>query len=364
MAIEPDPNQARADDGATALLARAATAGLRARARLKAAIDDIFLPAEARINDRQRAAIGTTFASLVAIIEGELREFGARLLRSRGQPALAEALRPGSNATARRLWQAGLPRDPDFMREVIARVRLDQLADALPAVAPSDADLPSLLPRLAEHADRVVAATAQAALAADNRRRAEDGGGCTDLPAELHHRLVWWVAAALREPHAGHADVAALDRALTEAAERNLGAQDEGDRLEAIAMRLAGALDAAPEELPELLAEALGDRRAALFVALLARALAIPFDTARDIVLDPGGERLWLACRALDLPRDAIARIGLSLSEAEPTRDLERFADELDHIVAIPVETARAAVAPLRLHADYRSALDALRDGR
>lgn len=368
MATEPTDEPTRADDGAIRLLARAVAADARAHARLKAAIDDIFLPADARLDDRTRAAIDTTFAALVAAIEGELREHGARLLRARDDETLAATLGEPVGIVAARLWQAGLPRDPDFMRELIARVRLDLLAELLPdaavAVTTDGADRPSLLPRLAEHADRVVAASATAVLVADNRRRSADRGGRTDLPAELHHKLVWWVAAALREPLAGQRDVARLDRALAEAAQRNLGAQDEGERLEAVTMRLAAALDPAPQELPDLLIEALGDRRVALFVALLARALKVPFDAAREIVLDPAGERLWLACRALDLSREVIARIGLSLADGDGHRDLERFADELDQIAAIAVDTAQAAVAPLKLHPDYRAALDALRGER
>ena len=360
MADAPREPLSGVGDGAQRLLARAAAADTQARARLQAVIADIFLPADARLDDRTRAAIDATMAGLVATVEGELREHGARLLRARDEPALAAALTDDPAPVTARLWQAGLPRDPDFMRELIARVRLDLLAELLPAVAGEDPDQPSLLPRLTEHADRVVAAGAKAVLAAENRRRGNGGTG-TDLPAELHHKLVWWVAAALREPHAGHADVAALDRALAEAALRNLGAQDEGERLEAVATRLASALDPTAAEYPDLLVEALGDQRAALFVALLAHGLGVLYDAAREIVLDPGGERLWLACRALDLSRETIAGIGLRLAEGDPRRDLERFTDELDHVAALPTEVARAAVAPLRLHPDYRAALDALR---
>ncbi|MES2753894.1 MAG: DUF2336 domain-containing protein [Pseudomonadota bacterium] len=362
MANEPGEHLSGARDGAERLLARAAAADARARARLGAVIADIFLPADARTDDRTRAAIDTTLAGLIAVVAGELREHGVRLLRARGEDAFANAFAEPEPVAAR-LIAAGLPRDPDFMRELIARVRQDLLAELLPVATGDDPDRPSLLPRLIDHADRVVAASAMAVLAADNRRRGEVPTG-TDLPAELHHKLVWWVAAALRTPHAGRPDIAALDRALTEAALRNLGAQDEGERLEAVALRLAAALDPAPAEVAELLLEALGDRRVALFIALLAHGLGIPFDAAREIVLDPGGERLWLGCRALDLPRDAIARIGLTLAEGDAHRDLERFADELDHIAAIDVATARAAIAPLRLPPDYRAALDALRNER
>lgn len=359
MADEPREPSSGVGDGAQRLLARAVAADARARARLDAVIADMFLPADARLDDRTRAAVDATFGAFVASVEGELREHGARLLRARGETALAAALAGQPGPATARLWQAGLPRDPDFMRELIARVRLDLLAAALPIATGDDPDRPSLLPRLADHADRVVAAGALALMAADNRRR---GGGAagTELPAELHHRLVWWVAAVLREPHAGHGDVAALDQVLAEAALRNLGAHDEGERAEAVAVRLATALDPGPDEVAALLGEALGDGRATLFVALLAHGLGVSFEAVRDIVLDPGGERLWLACRALDLPRDAIARAGLSLAEADPRRDLERFADELDLVAAIPAATARAAIAPLRLHPDYRAALDAL----
>lgn len=360
MADEPPETHPGAADGAQRLLARAAAADARARARLKAAIADIFLPTDTRSDDRTRAGIDAAMRALVATVEEELRREGERLLRERGASELAEALAASAAPVTARLWQAGLPRDPEFMRELIARVRLDLLAELLPITAGGDAESASLLPRLTEDPDPIVAANAIAVLAADGRRRDRDGNG-TDLPAELHHKLVWWIAAALREPHASRTDVAVLDRALADAALRNLSTHDESERSEAAAARLAAALDPAPADYADLLVEALGDRRVALFVAILAQGSGVPYQAAREIVLDTGGERLWLVCRALDLPRDAIAQIGLRLAEADPRRDLERFADELDHVAAIPAGTARAAVAPLRLPPDYRAALEALR---
>lgn len=359
MAMEP-PEPSRAGDGAPRLLACAAAAGRRVGNRLQDAIDDLLRADDARLDDRQRAAVTTTFHALVAIVEGDLREHGAKLLAGRGDVDGAAGLADAGKSVSPRLWRAGLARDPAFMHELIARARLDLLTEVLPGAADPDPDRASLLPRLAEHADRVVADAAMAALVADNRRRAGDPGARTDLPGELHHMLVWWVAAALRGQAGGDGDVAGLDRALTEAAQRNLVVHDEGARPEAAAMRLARALDARGAALPELLIEALADRRAALFAAVLAHALAVPFEAARELMLDRGGERLWLACRALDLPRDAIARIGVMLAEADPRRDLERFADQLDMVAAISVETARAALAPLWLRPDYRAALDAL----
>ena len=125
-------------------------------------------------------------------------------------------------------------------------------------------------------------------------------------------------------------------------------------------MRLAAAMDARPNELAAVLVESIGDRRLSLFVAVLAQALGIAFDQVRAITLDPEGDRLWLALRAIDLDRPTIARIGLALSEADPRRDIESFADALDDIMAIGAEDARAALAPLALNRDFRLALRAL----
>lgn len=343
MSVDPDQDPAPAGDGAARLLARAGAADARASALLAGTTADLFVPPEARLDDRTRAALQATLAALVGAVERSLRG----LLSS-------AALAPGPALP--RLAAAGLTRDPALMRELIARARLDGLAAALPPAGADDPDRASLLPRLSEHADPAIGTAAAALLAADNRRGAgtAETATQTELPAELHYRLVWWVAAALR------GDDATLDAALADAAFRTLARHDEGDRPEAAALRLAARLDAAPDTLAAVLVEALGDRRPALFAALIAQALRVPFEAAREIVADAAGDRLWLALRALDLPRDTIARIGLALGEADPRRDLDALADGLDAVETIPVETARAALAPLSLPDEFRAALAAL----
>ncbi|WP_404370649.1 DUF2336 domain-containing protein [Sphingomonas sp. MMS24-J45] len=365
MSIERRDMDDGARRGATALLTRAAAADVCAADRLRGAIDDFFLDEDARLDDRTRLAIAAVLGDLTSGIEVALRRHAARLLSTRDVGALAATLEAELPAILERLISAGLVRDADLMRELLGRVRQDLLSDSLPSEAPEDPDRASLLPRLAQHGDSVVAASAIALLSAESRRRVPLAPGQpnpSDLPAELHHRLVWWIAAALRERFADAAGEAlpALDRALAEAALRSIAAHDEGDRLEATALRLAAALDPQANELPGLLTEALADRRLSLFVALLAHALGLDYEDAREVVLDPGAERLWLLLRALELDRQSIARIGLALSDADPRRDIDRFAEALDAIVAVDAIEARHALAPLLLHRDYRAALVAL----
>ncbi|MDF0488983.1 DUF2336 domain-containing protein [Sphingomonas sp. H39-1-10] len=358
---DPNPGGRAA---APTLLARAAAADLRADRRLTTAIDDIFLGDDGRLDDRARAALATTLESVLGAIEAAIRMHAARLLTARAQPRLAELIADGVSALDR-LRAAGLLRDPELMHELIGRVRQGLIADALPIEPPGRADQPSLLARLSRHADQRVARAAVALLAAEGHRKAPILVGAAprgDLPAPIHRRLAWWIAAALRaRPASG--DIDALDRALAEAAQHSIAAYDENDRLEAVATRLAAALDAGAEELAALLGDALADQRLSLFIALLGHALGLAYADVRDLVLEPDGERLWLVLRALELDRAAIAAIGVALCEADPRRDIERFAETLDTIAAIEPERARAAVAPLTLPPEYRAAMVAVARG-
>jgi hypothetical protein len=329
--------------GASQLLARAAAALGRADRGLAQTIDDFFIGEDDRLDDRTRATLGTTLAAMVAAVESDLRRRAARSL----------AVVADGKSVLDRLIASGVVRDPALMRELIDRTRLDLLADTLTNAAPDDAGAPSLLARLTASGDTHVATAALALMAAEGRRRGFlDNGRLshTELPAELHHRLVWWVAAAIREQLAD----AAASRVLADAGLRALGGHDESDRVEGAAIRLAAAIDPQVSELPALLTHALGDRSVALFVALLAYALRFDFAVARQLVVS-GGDALWLALRAIDLDRATIARIGVALSN-----DVEEFADQLDTIAAVSVTDARAALAPLALPADFRAAMAAL----
>lgn len=338
---------------ASPLLARAAAAAAHAPRRLTQSIDDFFIPDDARLDERMRATLAATLAAMVVLVEGDLRRHAARIL---GAGNAAESIADGAPILDR-LIAAGVLGDAALMRELLARTRQDLLADTLPAATPDEPGAASLLARLAASGDGAVARAALTLMAADARRRGfldDHRLTATELPAELHHRLVWWVAAAIRDQLAGPG----ADHALTEAALRHLGHHDESDRAEAAAMRLAAAIDAKPDELPALLTHAVGDRQLALFAALLGAVLRIDFATMREIVIERDAN-FWLALRAAGLDRPTIARLGLALAP-----DAEAFADALDAVMAVDVDAARGALARYALHPDFRSALTAVAAAR
>jgi hypothetical protein len=155
----------------------------------------------------------------------------------------------------------------------------------------------------------------------------------------------------------------ALDEALCAAvhAECALAERCADEQVEAVALRLAAAIDPAPHELMRVLLEALRDRRLPLVVALLARAAEIAFTEARALLLDAGAERLLLVLHALELPREGIAELCFMLCNADPRRDLAALADAIDALENVDPHQARELLVHLRLSPEYRAARDALR---
>lgn len=353
---------------ASRLLARGAADDVRADRRLAAAIADLHADATDRLTEREQLVLRHALTALCALVENDLRQFAARLLATRGAPEIALALTRGEPIVFAALHAAGLLGTTDFLRPVLARTAGALLAERLPVDAGHSPERASLLVRLSAHRDGVVAAAATAALAADARRRdAIDGPAPrNDIAAEQQHRLVWWASAVLRSAFAPQAqdDRAAFDRALTEAAERALAVHDEGERAEAAAMRLVQLLAPPPGDRAALLIDALADRRVPLFVALIAQMLGLPYDGASALVLDPVGHRLWLALRSANLDRATIAQIGLALCEADPRRSVDGFADDLDTLMTVSPDAARAAIDALWLHPDLHAAMRALEAGR
>lgn len=354
MSIDPRDMDDGARASASQLLAFAAATPGRAQRQLNHTIDDFYVPDDARLDDRTRATLTATLSAIVALVEDDVRRHASRALAAHGDAERAAQISTGE-PVFNRLVETGLLRDPELMRDLLARTRQDLLSDALPALPNEDAGASSLLALLSSSADGAVASAALALMATESRRRGFLDTGrmtLTELPAELHHRLVWWVAATIRA-QAGDAEA---DRAISDGALRSLATHDESDRVEAAAVRLASAVNAQTAELTTLLTHALGDRRVALFIAFLGKQLGVDFAVAREMVVD-GGVQLWVGLRAIGLEREAIARIGLSLCEADPRRSVDDFADQLDGIMAVEPDEARSALAALCLHSDFRAAM-------
>ncbi|PZQ62675.1 MAG: hypothetical protein DI544_00145 [Sphingomonas taxi] len=329
-----------------------------AEARLAVAVEDIFLSQPGRLDDRTRSTVLRLAETTVEAIERQVAGDAGRALAARGLAAQAASLESNHALAWPRLLDAGLMRDAELIGELIAQARVDLLDESLVLLRAPDAGA-TLLTTLTDSADPELRQLAAGYLAADGRRWRNAGERCAALPPVLHHRLTWWVAAALRE-RMGRAGEPESDRALCDAAQRCIGAHRGVEHIGDVAARLATALVPATEDLADLLLRALESARTTLFVALLAQALAIEAAEARALVLDSASDRLWLALRAAGVPRDAIARIGFLLAEADRERDLDTLIAMQDDLAALSPASATQAVAALALPRDFRRAMRAL----
>ena len=327
-------------DGAAQLL-------VSARARVSAAAAELALPQALRLSDRQRTTILSLLGNLVRSVEDALR---AELAGAAPDDALQAALSSAHVEIAVPILAGDTARaDPALIDLLLRRAEEHRLHRAA-------AGENALLVELAGNADEAVAREAMALLIAQNGRF--DGFGepvlpRSDLPAELEHLLVWTVAAALRRYMIGchGADPALSDAAVAAAASRVLAGHDEGETVEAHAMRLALALQAAGELDGEgLLPRAVSEGGLPLFLALTA--LRTGLGVAAIWELLSAGSGFVLLLRAAGLSRGEAAAILLAWGLPEPA-----LAAALDRLDGTSVDAAHALLTLWRADPGYRAAV-------
>jgi uncharacterized protein (DUF2336 family) len=334
---------ARLDDAARLLLA--------ASYRRAVATTDLFLPEALRLTERQRSTVRTLLDKLVRTIEDELRA-------SLAESFAAEAALTAAFASAH--VQIAVPllsgskalHDPELVSILLRRVeehriyrRSSRADDALQA--------------LIADRDPVIAAEAMAVLTGRSRRldRFHDPVlARTELPADVQHRLVWTVAAALRRYMLDQHSIepAIADAALASAAVGLLGAYDEGDSLDARSVRLAQRLGEADRlDGPAFLSFLTGGTLP-LFLAGLSVRTGLSYASVWDLLSDPAARGLVYLLRAAGIPRQEAAAILIALGSITDEAGLATAVDLFD---VTSEASARRALSLWSFDPAYRAAV-------
>ena len=266
-----------------------------ARERFAVAATDLLLPDQARLSEWQRLTAAGLLARLVRSVEDELR---ARLaVGFAGHEALHAALSSARVPIALPILErAQVLRDAELTTLLVRRVEEHRFWKAR---APGRGG--EYLFELVRDEDEGVAGEAMELVIARSRRfdRFEEPAMArVELPADLQHRLVWMVAAALRQYIVQQHDVGAVDGAVEEAAGAVVAGYDEGKTLEAVAMRLARRLHRAGRLDGAALARTAGDGMLPLFIAGLSVLCALDPAAAWEVLADPRGRGPALLLRA------------------------------------------------------------------
>jgi len=337
----------KSDKGDDARLLQAA-----ARERLSVAVADLALPEGLRLSDWQRTTVSALLAKLVRTIEDELRASLAETLLAKDHEALHATLTSAHVAIAAPILERSARHaDPQLIAALIRRAEEHRRVRTR-ATAES-----SLLLELLRDEDEAVAEQAMAIVIAQSRRFdgfSEPVAARTELAAELEHRLVWRVAAALRHYMVDRHAVAPAqaDEAVVAAAEHLLAAYDEGDSLEARSLRLARRLHETGRLSDELIEQALGEGSFPLFLAALAVRAGLSYASAWEILSDPRGRGAVLLIKAAGIPRTHSVAILLGLSESEAKVEMQ-----VDLFDTTEEPAARQALRLWQVNPGYREAL-------
>jgi uncharacterized protein (DUF2336 family) len=323
-----------------------------ARERLSVAAADLSLPDPLRLSEWQRATVSAILAKLVRAIEDELRLTLAESPAVKAHQALHAAISSAHvDIAGPILERSGAHVDRPL---VSALVRRSEEHRRFRARAGGEG---GLLLDLISDEDEAVAEQAMAILIAQSRRFdrfSEPVAARTELPAELEHRLVWRVAAALRRYmiEQQRLPAAQADAEIVAAAERLLARYDEGDSLEARSMRLARRLHETGRLADEIAERALSQGAFTLFVAALAVRSALSFASAWEILSDPRGRGHVFLLKACGFARAPAAAVLLGLGGSE-----EAVAAAVDLFDVTDSASAEEALRLWQVNPGYREAI-------
>ncbi len=303
MAETGSNGRERKSDAARLLLAAA-------RERFAVAATDLLLPEQVRLSEWQRLTAASLLSRLVRSMEDEMRvRLAERFEAHEGlHAALSSAHVPIALPI---LERAHVLRDAELGTILVRRVEEHRFWKAYAA---SSEDY---LVELVRDEDETIAAEAMELIVARSRRFdrfQEPVMGQVELPAELQHRLIWMIAAALRQYMVQQHAVGSVDAAIGEAAGAIIAGYDEGDGMEARAMRLAQRLHRAGRLDGAVVARVLADGTLPFFIAGLAALAALDYPAAWEVLSDPRGRGPALLLRAAGADRKEAASILLTLN--------------------------------------------------
>jgi uncharacterized protein (DUF2336 family) len=341
----------RQSDAARLLLAAA-------RERFAAAATDLLLPDRARLTEWQRLTAAALLTRLVRGLEDEMRARLAMLFE--GHEALHAALSSAHVPIALPILERALVlRDSELSNVLVRRVEEHRYWKAHAPAASGDETLFILV----RDADEEIAAGAMELIIARSRRFdrfQEPAMGQVELPAELQHKLVWMIAAALRHYIVQHHRVAAVDAAIEETASALIAGYDEGATLETRAVRLARRLHAAGRMDGDLLARSLSEGMLPFFIAGVAALCALDYAAAWEVLADPRGRGPALLLRAGGLGRDAAAAILLLLNSRGHLvsgAEGDATAEQLELFDTVDEAAAREVLRLWQAHPAYRASV-------
>jgi len=183
-----------------------------------------------------------------------------------------------------------------------------------------------------------------------------------DLDPRLARRMYWWVSAALRKHIVDnfHLDPADLDVKIEHTIKQILNEPQNSPLPVEQASAVAEKLLANGSITPQILVQTLRRGEVDLFVAMFCAYSGLRPVLIRRFILEPGGEGLAIACKALDVEKSDFVSLFLLSRQARPGDKLvesSELAGTVSLYDRINGDTARKVLSRWKLDPDYLYAL-------
>lgn len=357
------------DKDLSSLIAIARKGTLRSRQILAENVLDLAISPEGRLSDRERALTDQVLTRLVKDMELQVRQqLAVKLSTSISAPAeLIDMLAKDEISVAAPLLKnSKLLRDTTLIEIIQLRTREHQLCitlreslttmvtDALVEVAE-----PDVLEAMIRNPNAAISAAAMAHLVAESRRFdqfQEPLLSRSDLPANLAHKMFWWVSVKLRKKILKEFNIAEhdLDAALESSTLdviADTARQGENNAAET-AKDLAQALNDSDQLPVSTLIDLLRKQRIQAFCAGISCLAGISFASVNRIVLDNDIAPFAVLCKAIDISEAHFSTMALLLLESRDKK--QQSAGDLRNVLDLfrEISSDQAGIALRYWHSD------------
>lgn len=322
------------------LIALSKDSSARGRRQLFSNISDLFLADDKRLSEREHALVTSILTKLLAEIETTLRQnLAEELAELSDVPHDLISLLANDEIDVARpiLFKSHLLQEPDLIEIIQNRSKEHLLVIAeRDDISPIISDLlinygdEDVVSHLIENGDAEISRESMEYLVEESKRIdrfQEPLIARHDIPADLAHKMFWWVSAALRRHILQNFEIDELElnEKIISAAktEYSYDVSAKSSHADKLVAELADRNDLTDR----FLVQTLRSKQVRLFITGLAFKASLPYLTISRFIYDPNAEALAVVLRALEFDRNVFSAIFLltrNISDSHKTKKTTR----------------------------------------
>ncbi|WP_373085799.1 DUF2336 domain-containing protein [Sneathiella sp.] len=369
------------DDDLDKLIALSKASTKRGRRQLITNISDLFLSHEERMSEREHALVSSILTKLVSEIEITLRQNLAEELAGLKQAPhdLINFLANDEIDVARPiLFKSHLLAEPDLIEIIQNRSKehllviaeRDDISATISELLINFGD-EDVISHLIENGDAEISRESMEYLVEESKRIdrfQEPLIARHDIPADLAHKMFWWVSAALRRHILENFEIDELD--LNEKIVAAAKAEYPFDipPKSSQADKLVAALAKRKELNERFLVQTLRSKQIRLFVTALSHLSGLDYLKVSRFIYDSNAEALTIVIKALEFSRNSYSVIYLLTRSISTNKSIKNITspEEVEIMLKfydkLAVKNAKLTLRFWQLEKDFLSAIEKLDD--